>query len=149
MESEDWPGRLLLSYVTLVYPVFHPHDRTHDVKIGWEPSDWLTINIGLPHGSLSGPILILIFINGLVILPSKLKPFLYDDSTTLLFSDYYDQNLILEFNSGLTLFKSWSSSKNSSKNEGKTYSMTVNLYSPQRYSQIRLKSRIHEFKNQC
>ena len=124
-------------------------DRTHRVRIGKTVSDWLTINIGVPQGSLVSPIFFLIFINDLVNLSCNFLPILYADDTTLLFSDQNAQNLITQCNSGLTIFHNWSISNKLSINEEKTYCMAITLRSLECYNQIRLNGKILEFKNHC
>ena len=62
-------------------------DRTHRVRLSKTVSDWLTINITVPQGSLLGPIL--------VNLSCNFQPILYADDAALLFSDnFYSVNLV-------------------------------------------------------
>ena len=127
----------------------HLRDRTHRVRIGRTVSGWLTINNGVPQGSLLGPILFLIFKNDLVNLSRDFQPILYADDTTLLFSDHNSQNFVSQRNSGSTIFHNWSISNKLSTNEEKTCCMTITSRSLKCYKQIRLNSEILEFENHC
>ena len=104
-------------------------DRTHKVKIDKTVSEWLTINIGVPQGSLLGLILLFILINDLVNLSCKFQAILYADDPTLFFSDHHAQILISQCISGLTLFLNCNFSNKLYINEEKTYCMGITLRS--------------------
>ena len=56
------------------------------------------ITIGVPQGSILGPILFLIYINDLPNLSQIVKPILFADDTTLLISNYDYNTLIIDLN---------------------------------------------------
>ena len=101
--------------------------RSHRVKIGKAVSTKLTIDIGVPQGSLLGPILFILYINDLFYLPNFPKPILYADDTTLLFRNENSDALIQQCNDGLARFQSWSISNKLSINEEKSCYITFTL----------------------
>jgi retron-type reverse transcriptase len=70
-------------------------NRFQYVSIGSSASNLLCIRIGVPQGSILGPLLFLIYINDLPNISSLLS-FLFADDTTLLSSNS-DLNLLIEF----------------------------------------------------
>jgi hypothetical protein len=69
-------------------------NRFQYVSIGSSASRLLRINIGVPQGSILGPLLFIIYINDLPKI-SRLLSFLFADDTTLL-SSHSDLNLLIE-----------------------------------------------------
>jgi hypothetical protein len=70
-------------------------NRFQFVCIGSSASSLLSIKIGVPQGSILGPLLFLIYINDLPNI-SKMLNFLFADDTTLL-SSHRDINYLIEF----------------------------------------------------
>ena len=68
------------------------NNRKQAVSIGSSLSSFQSINIGVPQGSILGPLLCLIYVNSL---PSSVncKTVMYADDTTLLFRSSDPQNL--------------------------------------------------------
>ena len=108
------PLRLIASYL---------RDRRHYVAIDGQGSAQRTINIGVPQGSILGPILFLIYINDLTNISTTLWPVLYADDTTLLAknSDYPD--LVQSLNVELPKFYRWTTVNRLSISHDKTYKM--------------------------
>jgi hypothetical protein len=72
-------------------------DRKQFVNINGVSSDLLCILLGVPQGSILGPLLFLIYINDLPQC-SKLSSFLFADDTTLLSSNQSLENLVSDVN---------------------------------------------------
>ena len=54
-------------------------------------SDWLSINAGIPQGSILGPLLFIIFINGIVQdIDAQIKLFADDTSLYLVVDDHIE-----------------------------------------------------------
>ena len=62
-------------------------NRSQFVKIGSAVSEKVSVSIGLPQGSILGPILFLFFINDLSLSASELKVVLFADDTTVYCED--------------------------------------------------------------
>lgn len=80
--------------------------RTQAVKISNSLSQFSHINIGVPQGSILGPLLFIIYVNSLP-LYVNCKTVMYADDTTLLFSSSDPVSLQRNLNSNLSNIASW------------------------------------------
>ena len=100
-------------------------NRSQRVRIGTSLSSTASLGIGLPQGSILGPILFLLFINDLPNFSNIINTVLYADDTTLSIRGKSDLNLINNCNDQLKLFHSWSISNRLTINTDKTYYLIV------------------------
>ena len=100
--------------------------RKQFVKLGDVSSKLVSIDLGVPQGSVLGPLLFLIFINDLpnYMLNSSIKMFA-DDTTIYLSDDNYD-DLIINFKKQLSLLLDWCRYNKMEINWSKTYFMFIN-----------------------
>ena len=82
-------------------------NRTHMVKINEDLSDSLTLNYGVPQGSVLGPILFNIYINDMFQLPLRGKIIGYADDTSVLYSEKNYNDIIEAFNHDRELLLPW------------------------------------------
>ena len=82
-------------------------NRKQCVKVGLAKSDFRNVNIGIPHGSILGPILFLIYINDLPNVSNILSSILFADDTTLSISNSSYTELVNVANRELDLICSW------------------------------------------
>jgi len=97
------------------------YGRSHCVKLGSVFSDMETVNIGVPQGSILGPLLFLIYINDM---PNVSKIFsftLFADDTTLANSNCNFAELINSTNVELNKIYDWTMSNRLSINYDKTF----------------------------
>ena len=83
------------------------------------------LNIGVPQGSVIGPILFLIYINDLPNLSNSAVTTLYADDTTLTFSGSNSETLIDNVNLHLEKLKNWSISNRLTINASKTEFLVI------------------------
>lgn len=98
-------------------------DRTHCVKIDDIKSDYKTVNIGVPQGSILGPLLFLLYINDFPTNDNQYNIVLYADDTTLVFKHKNLKELIKIINRNLKLIYSWLVANRLTLNYDKTYPM--------------------------
>ena len=95
-------------------------DRKAFVKIGESCSSMKTGNIGVPQGSIIGPILFLIYINDLPNVSQLLQTVMFADDTTFSSSHHDHDTLIDRLNVELETISSWCASNRLTLNTKKT-----------------------------
>ena len=85
------------------------------------------ITIGVPQGSVLGPLLFLIFINDLPLATKRIKSILFADDTTLFYSHENIQYLKDSLNADLTRVKDWLLANRLTLNLKKTYFILFSL----------------------
>ena len=95
-------------------------DREYCVGIGARSSTSRTINIGLPQGSILGPILFLVYVNELPNVSELLQPILFADDTTVSLSHQNFTHLVNNLNLELDKIYQWSISNRLSINAEKS-----------------------------
>lgn len=98
-------------------------DRQQIVHIGKFQSEIKSINLGVPQGSILGPILFLLYINDLPLQLVHASPVLYADDTNLLIADRNERALITKVNEELKHLYLWCSSNAIQLNPQKTVYM--------------------------
>jgi hypothetical protein len=109
--------------------------RYQSIKFNNKLSKLATINIGMPQGSILGPLLFLIYINDLPLIIQCLNPMntsvvLFAEDTSIIVSESKFINLERELNTVFKSVKKWFHLNLLSLNFGKTYilNMTKNYY---------------------
>ena len=95
-------------------------DRWQAVKIGNTISSYKQCNLGVPQGSVLGPILYLIYVNEAPNISNLFTTCLFADDTSILFSDSNHENLVSSCNQGLNKFYEWSCANRLSINAAKS-----------------------------
>jgi len=102
-------------------------NRKQFVNFGDTESDYLEVKIGVPQGSILGPLLFLIYVNDLVHATSSFRPVIYADDTTLgaCISYFGNQQSIIEenINNELLNVHAWLNLNRLSLNVQKTKAM--------------------------
>ena len=100
-------------------------DRYQTVKVNKCFSAPKRVTIGIPQGSILGPLLFLIYINDLPNVSDRFQATLFADDTTLIFKGH-DYNILIDLcNTELEKFKQWSESNRLSINPEKTNCLLV------------------------
>ena len=110
------PLALIISYLT---------GRKQAVIVNGVTSDFMNINIGVPQGSVLGPLLFLIYVNEIPFISDLFSTCLFADDTTLIFESSSSFDLVNMCNSGLDLFHEWCCSNRLSINVSKTNAMLI------------------------
>lgn len=95
-------------------------NRTQAVKYGGSVSELLNINLGIPQGSLIGPLLFLLYINDLPNVSPIILPIMYADDTNIFLSHNDTGMLIRQANIVLDRIYIWLCSNRLSLNVSKT-----------------------------
>ena len=98
-------------------------DRQQCVSINGHCSSQRTVNIGIPQGSIIGPVLFLLYVNDLPSISSEFLSILYADDTTLLSSNSDHSLLIQLINNELPKIQQWTTSNRLSVSLDKTFAM--------------------------
>ena len=101
------------------------HDRSAYTVWNGEVSDTQIINIGVPKGTIIGPIISLLYINDIVNASKVLKFILYADDTTLYLNNASLQEMIHVFNVELDHILEWTKANRISLNFNKTKYMII------------------------
>ena len=88
---------------------FHSYvsDRNQFVSINGHDSTKIEISCGVPHGSVLGPLLFLIFINHLPNMSNKIKIYLFANTTIIYVENETIGKLVQIVNKELKLVKKW------------------------------------------
>ena len=98
-------------------------DREHCVRIGDAQSEYKTLNISIPQGSILGPLLFIIYINDLPSVTGDLSTVLFADDTTLFCSGPDFPTLVNKCNVDLVKVSEWLVANRLTLNINKTFSM--------------------------
>ena len=98
-------------------------ERRLRVSIDGYNSVLKTINVGVPQGSVLGPILFLVYINDLPNVSNLFSSILYADDTTLLMNHSNYEQLIQTINNDIPNLIEWINANRLSLNLDKTYAM--------------------------
>ena len=101
------------------------HSRQQKVKINNVYSNECEIKLGVPQGSLLGPLLFLLFINDLPFYLNKFKSILFADDTTLIIEDNNQLELIKKFELGIKDLLVWTEHNQIDINWDKTEVMFI------------------------
>ena len=85
-------------------------DRKHRVRIGSSVSEFLTILLGVPQGSVPGPILFNIFVNDLLLAVNEASICNFADDNTLYVCDQDITNVLRRLKKDLDVVVNWFSS---------------------------------------
>jgi exonuclease III len=99
-------------------------NRKQYTKIGKYDSDLRDIECGVPQGSILGPILFLIYVNGIFDLKLKGKIQLYADDSVLLYAERSFDDLYVSMSSDLRILNKWFTRNRLTMNVEKTKFLT-------------------------
>jgi len=136
---KDLSVKLLRSYLT---------NRVQYVVVDNIKSNHVPLQLGVPQGSILGPLLLIIYVNDLVNATSVFHPIVYADDTTLVASLNTFQGEV-NLNDELVSVSNWMKANKLSINKSKTKAMI--FHAPQRRVQIptiKIEDSVIEFVNE-
>ena len=124
---KNWNGMVHVRGIALNWIKSYFSDRKQFVQVDDSCSTLKSITCGVPHGSILGPLLFLIYINYICNVLSLAKLILFADDTSLFFSHANPVHLINMVNQELEKISIWLRVNKLSLNVGKTKFM---IFSP-------------------
>lgn len=124
-------------------------DRNQMVRVGNSLSNRSVLNVGIPQGSVLGPILFIFYVNDIVRVSNVLVPLLFADDTTFSASNRDYPVLMDIINSELDKVRDWTIANRLSLNVSKTFAMlyTNRMRSVDANAEIFLNNETVEFKS--
>ena len=101
------------------------NDRQQLIKLDNNYSNLSKILLGVPQGSVLGPLLFIIFINDLPYYLSQIETTLFADDTTLFFCEDNYEGVISQYKNGLKKLNEWCKHNRLYINWSKTYIMII------------------------
>ena len=125
-------------------------DRISFVSVGNASSSAKVSNIGIPQGSIIGPLLFILFINDLPNVSTKFSTCLFADDTTLSICHTCDSELIQLASNELSRIWDWNSSNRLTINVAKTEAILfTNKVFDRENNKINLNGEILPYSNSC
>ena len=106
--------------IALNWFISYLHNRSQYVYLDKYSSMRKQITIGVPQGSVLGPLLFIIYINDIVVCSNLLKPLLFADDTNLFYSDKNIEHLRITVEEELDKLSTWFRINRLSLNVSKT-----------------------------
>ena len=95
-------------------------DRIESVLINKSDSTAKILNIGVPQGSILGPLLFLVYVNEIPSISNRFNAVMFADDCTLIFRNHILNNIISDCNLEMEKFKIWSDANRLTLNLDKT-----------------------------
>ena len=86
-------------------------DRMQRVSVNGTYSGWTPVSVGVPQGSIIGPLLFLVFLNDLPTVVTSCTINLYIDDTTIYYANRDADNITQTINADLQLIATWKAAR--------------------------------------
>ena len=104
-------------------------NRKQQVEINGHISELKEVRLGVPHGSILGPLLFIIYINDLSNIDDDIKFYQFADDTAVVIEGDSYEHFQSKINTLVPKLAHWFSSNRSSLNPAKTYYQIYSLFS--------------------